>query len=174
MLNFSSTKCFVVTECLFPVQLDGAVLGLEAKVAMLEREVKRLESENKELSHFKIKNDVLEQEAAAAKKQLEAFSPSVKAGPPGTVKSMRTNPKVEPDESVNPKLSALLQKIAVNGELIVGISNNNVQEMVKVRAHLCKFARRPHYIIIIDYITLHDHNHPVGNRSDSRAFNELA
>jgi hypothetical protein len=81
---------------------------------------------------------------------------------------------VEADEAVNPKLSALLQKIAVNGELIVGISNNNVQEMVKVRAHLCKFARRPHYIIIIDYITLHDHNHPVGNRSDSRAFNELA
>ena len=104
-------------------------------MAMLEREVKRLENENKELTQFKVKNDVLEQERAAAVKQLEALSPAVKIGPPGTVKSIRTNLKVKPDESVNPKLAALLKKTAVNGELIVGISNNNVRNMVKVGAN---------------------------------------
>ncbi|KAG0579983.1 hypothetical protein KC19_4G140200 [Ceratodon purpureus] len=129
-------------------KLDGAVLGLEAKVAMLEREIKRLENENKELSVFKIKNDVLQQEATAAKKQLEALSPSVKIGPPGTVKSIRTNPKVQPDDSVNPKLSALLKKIAVNGELIVGISNNNVQEMVKIWFESIQRAGVTNYLIV--------------------------
>lgn len=129
-------------------KLDGAILSMEAKVAMLEREVKRLETENKELSQFKIRNDVLEQERSAAVKQLEALSPSKKVGPAGTVKSLRTNQKVQADESVNPKLSALLKKIAVNGELIVGISNNNVREMVKIWFESIKRVNVTNYLVV--------------------------
>ena len=108
------------------------MLSLEAKVAMLEREVKRLKEQNKELSLFKAKVLVLEQEKIAAVKQVQELAPSVKAGLPGTVKSLRTNQKVEPDESVNPKLAELLKATAINGELIVGISNNNVRDMLQV------------------------------------------
>lgn len=99
---------------------------------MLERELGRLEKENAKLIKIKIRNDVLQQERNAAMKQLEALSPSGKVGPVGTVKSVRTQQKVQPDESVNPNLAALLKKIAINEELIVSISNNNVRDMLQV------------------------------------------
>lgn len=149
-------------------KLDGAILSMEARVAMLEREVKRLENENKELVQFRIKNDVLEQEKTAAVKQLEALSPATKIGPPGTVKSIRTNQKVKADESVNPKLAALLKKVAINGELIVGISNNNVREMVKIWFESIKRVNVTNYLVVAldDGIEkfCNEHNVPVYRR----------
>ena len=73
---------------------------------------------------------MLEQEKIASVKQVQELAPSVKASLPGTVKSLRTNQKVELDESVNPKLAELLKATAINGELIVGIFNNNVRDML--------------------------------------------
>lgn len=147
---------------------DGAILSLESKVAMLEREVKRLKVENTELAQLNLKNALLEQEAAAAKKQLKAVSPPVKVGPPGTVKSMRTNQEVHPDESTNPKLSALLKKVAVNGELIVGISNNNVRDMVQIWFESIKRVGVTNYLVVAldDEIAsfCQDHDVPVYRR----------
>ena len=111
-------RCFVLI-----MELDGAVLFLEAKVAMLEREVKRLKEQNKELSVFKAKVLVLEQEKFAGVKQVQELAPSVKAGLPGTVKSLRTNQKVE--------LAEILSATAINEELIVGISNNDVRDRLQ-------------------------------------------
>ncbi|RXH99715.1 hypothetical protein DVH24_021517 [Malus domestica] len=55
-----------------------------------------------------------------------------KAGPFGTVKGLLTNPSVLPDESVNPRLAKILEKVAVNRELIVALANSNVKEMLEV------------------------------------------
>jgi hypothetical protein len=62
------------------MQLDGAVLSLEAEVAMLERDVKRLNEQNKELSLFKVKVRVLEQEMIDVVKQVQELATSLKAG----------------------------------------------------------------------------------------------
>lgn len=56
----------------------------------------------------------------------------VKAGPVGTVRSRRTNAHVEPDESVNPQLAKILRAVAINRELVVGVSNSRVLEMLRV------------------------------------------
>ncbi|KAM1242843.1 hypothetical protein ACFX2G_035153 [Malus domestica] len=55
-----------------------------------------------------------------------------KVGPLGTVKGLLTNLSVLPDESVNPRLAKILEKVAVNRELIVALANSNVKEMLEV------------------------------------------
>ena len=50
----------------------------------------------------------------------------------GTVKALRTNPTVTPDESVNPRLAKILEEVAVKKELIVALANTNVREMLEV------------------------------------------
>lgn len=149
-------------------KLDGAILNLEAKVAMLERELGRLEKENAKLIKIKIRNDVLQQERNAAMKQLEALSPSGKVGPVGTVKSVRTQQKVQPDESVNPNLAALLKKIAINEELIVSISNNNVRDMLQIWFESIQRVGVTNYLVVAldDEIAsfCNEHNVPVYRR----------
>ncbi len=121
---------------------DGHVLLLEAKVSVLQSELVRLKTENKNLLLTKQQVQVAEQERDAARKQLLELGPPLKAGPWGTVKSLRTNQAVLPDESVNPDLAKLLQDVAINKELIVGISNNNVRSMLQVYYHV--FPTCPH------------------------------
>ncbi|XP_030450523.1 arabinosyltransferase RRA2-like [Syzygium oleosum] len=67
-----------------------------------------------------------------AQKQVLALGKQQKAGPFGTVKGSRTNPAVVPDESVNPRLAKILEKVAVNRELVVALANSNVKEMLEV------------------------------------------
>ncbi|CAN6544124.1 unnamed protein product [Malus baccata var. baccata] len=62
----------------------------------------------------------------------EMLGDQKKAGPFGTVKGLLTNPSVLPDESVNPRLAKILEKVAVNRELIVALANSNVKEMLEV------------------------------------------
>ncbi|KAI4967068.1 hypothetical protein ZWY2020_031077 [Hordeum vulgare] len=50
------------------------------------------------------------------------------AGPFGTVKALRTNPTVMPDDSTNPRLAKILQHVAVKKEIIVAVANSNVKE----------------------------------------------
>lgn len=73
-----------------------------------------------------------EREKAAVEAQLKSAIPGGKAGLPGTVKSLRTSPLVEPDESVNADLARILKDVAVNREVIVGICDSNVKAMVQV------------------------------------------
>jgi len=121
---------------------DGHVLRLEAKVSVLQSELVKLKTENKNLLLIKQQVQVAEQERDAARKQLLELGPPPKAGPWGTVKSLRTNQAVLPDESVNPDLANLLQDVAINKELIVGISNNNVRSMLQVYYQV--FSTWPH------------------------------
>ncbi|KAF5178714.1 Arabinosyltransferase rra2 [Thalictrum thalictroides] len=67
-----------------------------------------------------------------AQKQFLVLGEQHKAGPFGTVKGLRTNPTVVPDESVNPRLAKILEKVAVRNELIVALANANVKEMLEM------------------------------------------
>lgn len=89
-----------------------------------------------------------EQERDAAQKQLIALGPSVKAGPFGTVRSLRTNPSVQPVDFSDEKLSQLLARIAPDKELIVGIANNDVRDMVRVWFSCIKKAGIENYLVI--------------------------
>ncbi|CAA3020701.1 arabinosyltransferase RRA3-like [Olea europaea subsp. europaea] len=67
-----------------------------------------------------------------AGEQFMMLSEPYKAGAFGTVKGLRTNPTVLPDESVNPRLEQILAEVAVGKELIVALANSNVKEMLEV------------------------------------------
>lgn len=75
---------------------------------------------------------IVEQLKDHAQKQYLALGENHKAGPFGTVKGLRTNPTVIPDESVNPRLAKLLEKVAIQKELIVTLANSNVKPMLEV------------------------------------------
>lgn len=89
-----------------------------------------------------------EQERDAAHKQLLAAGSLVKAGPVGTVRNLRTNPSVQPNNTSNKKLSKLLSRIAPSKELIVGIANNNVRHMVGVWFSCIKKAGVTNYLVV--------------------------
>lgn len=71
-----------------------------------------------------------------------------KAGPFGTVKALRTNPTVIPDESVNPRLAKILEEAAVKKELIVALANSNVREMLEVWFTNIKHVGIPNYLVV--------------------------
>lgn len=101
---------------------------------MLKAEFVTASNENADLKR-QIKE--LKQKIGLAKRVQDTAQKQVliepqKAGPFSTVKGLRTNPTVVPDESVNPRLAKLLEKIAVNHELIVTLANSYVKETLVV------------------------------------------
>lgn len=102
--------------------LKSEYMAVSQKNAELKKEVRELIEKLK----------LAEQRKDQAQKQVLALGKQQKAGPFGTVKGSRTNPTVVPDESVNPRLAKILEKVAVNRELIVALANLNVKEMLEV------------------------------------------
>ncbi|EOA33400.1 hypothetical protein CARUB_v10020421mg [Capsella rubella] len=72
----------------------------------------------------------------------------IKAGSFGTVTGLRTNPTVVPDKSVNPRLAKLLEKVAVNKEIIVVLANSNVKPMLEVQITSVKRVGIQNYLIV--------------------------
>lgn len=91
---------------------------------------------------------LVEQEKDQVQKQVQILDVQKKAGAFGTVKGLRTNPTVVPDESVNPRLAKILEKVAVNGELIVALANSNVKEMLEVWFSNIKRVGIPNYLVV--------------------------
>lgn len=102
--------------------LKADVVSMLEKNTQLEKQIKDLTRELK----------IVEQLKDHAQKQYLALGENHKAGPFGTVKGLRTNPTVIPDESVNPRLAKLLEKVAIQKELIVTLANSNVKPMLEV------------------------------------------
>ncbi|XP_038678704.1 arabinosyltransferase RRA3-like [Tripterygium wilfordii] len=71
-----------------------------------------------------------------------------KAGPFGTVKGIRTNQTVVPDESVNPRLAKILEKVSVQREVIVIVANSNVKDTLEVSFNSIKTAGIPNYLVV--------------------------
>jgi len=112
---------------------------------MLKTEIASLTDENtklnREITQLTSKLHQSERNSIAVRKLDEA-------GPFGTVKSMRTNPTLVPDESVNPRLANLLQEISVGKELIVVLANSNVRDMLVIFYENMKRLGIQNYLVV--------------------------
>lgn len=119
---------------------------------MLKSENRKLTEKNAELQkqvrELNQKLQVAQQGTGRTQEQLVVSSQPQKAGPFGTVKSLRTNPPVVPDESVNPRLGKLLAEIAVGKEVIVALANSNVKSMLEVWFNSIKKVGIPNYLVV--------------------------
>jgi len=115
---------------------SGRVTNLESQLASLERKNAELRRQINELS--------MKLQLAGQGKDETLY----KAGPFGTVKALRTNPTVMPDESVNPRLAKILGEVAVKKELIVALANSNVREMLEVWFTNIKRVGIPNFLVV--------------------------
>ncbi|KAJ8541023.1 hypothetical protein K7X08_001839 [Anisodus acutangulus] len=135
------------------LQVDSSNCESTEKVNMMKSKNRKLSEKNAELQkqvrELNQKLQVAEQgNGRAQEQQLVVSSQPQKAGPFGTVKSLRTNPPVLPDESVNPRLAKLLSEIAVNKEVIVALANSNVKSMLEVWFNSIKKVGIPNYLVV--------------------------
>ncbi|KAK7861353.1 arabinosyltransferase rra3 [Quercus suber] len=144
----------------------------------LKLEIASLSEKNAELN-IKLKFlgkqlRLAEQGRDYAQKQVTALGGNHKAGPFNTVKGLRTNPTVVPDESVNPRLAKILEEVAVHKEIIVAIANSKVQSMLEVWFTSIKKVGIPnHLVVALDDHLLHLRRDPIQCRRLSRLFKLL-
>ncbi|GFQ01243.1 hypothetical protein PHJA_002268200 [Phtheirospermum japonicum] len=134
------------------LQVDTPACESSEKINRLKSDIRSLSDKNVELKRqVRDLNEKLrfaEQGKDHAHEQFIVLSEPHKAGPFGTVKSLRTNPTVLPDESVNPRLSKILAKVAVGKELIVALANANVKPMLEVWFTNIKKVGISNYLVV--------------------------
>lgn len=134
------------------LQVDLSSCESSERVNMLKSEFVAVSEKNKvlkkQIRELTEKIRLAEQGKDQAQKQVLVLGEQHKAGPFGTVKGLRTNPTVIPDESVNPRLAKILEKVAVNKELIVALANSNVKDMLEVWFSSIQKVGIPNYLVI--------------------------
>ncbi|KHN12725.1 hypothetical protein glysoja_008688 [Glycine soja] len=131
----------VSSACKSPEQVNALkvdILSAKEKNSELKKQVKDLME----------KLRLAEQGKGHAQEQFVVLGESHKAGPFGTVKGLRTNPPVIPDESVNPRLTKILGEVAIYKELIVALANSNVKEMLQLWFTNIKRVGIPNYLVV--------------------------
>ncbi|CAE5964186.1 unnamed protein product [Arabidopsis arenosa] len=118
---------------------------LKSDFAIISQKNAELRKQVRELTE---KVRLAEQGTDNARKQVLVLGSEIKAGSFGTVKSLRTNPTVIPDESVNPRLAKLLENVAVNKEIIVVLANSNVKPMLELQIASIKRVGIQNYLIV--------------------------
>ncbi|XP_073284321.1 probable protein phosphatase 2C 55 isoform X2 [Primulina huaijiensis] len=122
------------------------------KINLLKADIMKLSDKNVELKRtvreLNEKLHLAEQGKGRAQEQIMVLGEPHKAGPFSTVKGLRTNPTVIPDENVNPRLAKILAKVAVNKELIVAIANSNVKWMLEMWFTSIKKVGIPNYLVV--------------------------
>lgn len=118
--------------------LKSEFVSASEKNAQLKRQIRQL-TERLQLA---------EQREDQAQKQVLVLGEQLMAGSFGTVKGSTTNPTVVPDDSVNPRLSKILEKISVNKEVIVALANSNVKDMLEVWFTNIKRVGIPNYLVV--------------------------
>ncbi|KAE9586171.1 putative nucleotide-diphospho-sugar transferase [Lupinus albus] len=130
--------CIVSSECESTERINA-----------LKSDVQSVKEKNYELKR-KVRNlmeKLLQAEQGKGHAQEQVVKKQ-KVGPFGTVKGLRKNPTVVPDESVNPRLAKILEKVAINKEIIVVLANENVMEMLKVWFTNIKRVGIPNYLVV--------------------------
>lgn len=134
------------------VEVDPASCESTEKIDLLKSDIRRLSDKNVELKRqVKELNEKLrlaDQGNQHAHEQTLVLSEPRKAGAFGTVKSLRTNPTVLPDETVNPRLAKILAEVAVGKEIIVALANSNVKSMLEVWYANIKKVGIPNYLVV--------------------------
>ncbi|KAL0694892.1 hypothetical protein Bca4012_062072 [Brassica carinata] len=152
---FNSSSSLTANE---RVQVGSSSCESPARIKMLKSDFASLSEKNadlkKQVRELTEKLRLAEQGSDNARKQVLSLGPQIKAGPFGTVKNLRTNPTILPDESVNPRLAKILQDIAVNKEVIVALANSNVKAMLEVQIASVKRLGITNYLVVAldDYI----------------------
>ncbi|KAK1554547.1 hypothetical protein Q3G72_013792 [Acer saccharum] len=122
------------------------------RVNMLKSDIASLSDTNaglkKRIRELTEKLRLAEQGQDNAQKQVMVLGDQHKVGPFGTVKALRTNPTVVPDDSVNPRLAKMLEKVAVRKELIVALANSNVKSMLEVWFTSIKRVGVTNYLVV--------------------------
>ncbi|CAI9104477.1 OLC1v1003156C1 [Oldenlandia corymbosa var. corymbosa] len=133
-------------------QLNSSSCESSQGIHMLKLEFVAASEENAKLKNqvreLTEKLRLAEQGEDNARKQVLVLGKQQKAGPFGTVKSLRTNPTVIPDKSVNPRLAKILKKLALRQELIVALANSNVKDMLEVWFSSIKKVGIPNYLVV--------------------------
>ncbi|XVE94750.1 hypothetical protein REPUB_Repub02eG0035900 [Reevesia pubescens] len=133
-------------------QIGSSSCESSERIKMLKSEIVSLSEKNSELKKqvrdMTEKLQLAEQGKDHAQKQVLVLGEQHKAGPFGTVKALRTNPTVVPDDSVNPRLAKILEEVAVRKELIVAVANSNVKEMLEVWFSSIKKVGITNYLVI--------------------------
>ncbi|CAH8357301.1 unnamed protein product [Eruca vesicaria subsp. sativa] len=151
---FNSNSSLTVNE---HVQVSSSCESSE-RIKMLKSDFTSLSEKNSELKkqvrELTEKLRLAEQGSDNARKQVLSLGSQIKAGPFGTVKSLRTNPTLLSDESVNPRLAKILEAIAVDKEVIVALANANVKAMLEVQIASVKRLGIKNYLVVAldDYI----------------------
>ncbi|GMI74621.1 reduced residual arabinose 3 [Hibiscus trionum] len=135
------SQVVVSTKCESPKRFNE----LKMEYAEASKKNAELKQQVKQLTE---KLRLAEQGKDHALKQVEALGIRHKAGPFGTVKGLRTNPTVVPDESVNPRLAIVLENLAVEKELIVALVNSNVKDLLEVWFRNIKRIGIPNYLVV--------------------------
>ncbi|PIA52543.1 hypothetical protein AQUCO_01000429v1 [Aquilegia coerulea] len=134
------------------IQVGSASCESSERVNILKKELFSASEKNSELKkqvrELTEKLRLADQGRDQAQKQFLVLGEQHKAGPFGTVKGLRTNPTVVPDESVNPRLAKILEKVAVRNELIIALANANVKEMLEVWFSNIKKAGITNYLVV--------------------------
>ncbi|KAD5507838.1 hypothetical protein E3N88_15541 [Mikania micrantha] len=134
------------------LQIGSTSCESTERVSMLKADIADLSSTNDELKKqvrdLTEKLQAAEQKNGQVEQQVVVVGEPQKAGSYGTVKGTRTNPTVLPDETVNPRLAKILEKIAVRKELIVSLANSNVKAMLEVWVSSIKKAGIPNYLVV--------------------------
>ncbi|CAN6880064.1 hypothetical protein Bca4012_071016 [Brassica carinata] len=152
---FTSSSSLTANE---RVQVGSSSCESPARIKMLKSDFASLSEKNaelkKQLRDLTEKLRLAEQGSDNARKQVLSLGSQIKAGPFGTVKSLRTNPTILPDESVNPRLAKILEDIAVDKEVIVALANSNVKAMLEVQIASVKRLGIKNYLVVAldDYI----------------------
>ncbi|KFK44070.1 hypothetical protein AALP_AA1G212200 [Arabis alpina] len=157
---FNSKSSFRVNERLSKSsdQVGSSSCESTTRIKMLKSDFASLSEKNAELKkqvrELTEKLRLAEQGSDNSRKQVLALGSQIKAGPFGTVKSLRTNPTILADESVNPRLAKILEKIAVDKEVIVALANSNVKAMLEVQIASIKRVGVKNYLVVAldDYI----------------------
>ncbi|CAN8312574.1 unnamed protein product [Cochlearia groenlandica] len=146
---FKSKSSVTVNERL---QVGSTSCESPARIRMLKSDFASLSEKNaalkKEIRELTEKLRLAEQGSDNARKQVLALGSQIKAGPFGTVKSLRTNPTILSDESVNPRLAKILEEIAVGKEVIVALANSNVKLMLEVQIASVKRLGIKNYLVV--------------------------
>lgn len=124
-------------------QVDSTTCESSGQVTSLKSHLTSLERKNAELRR-QINELSMKLQLAGQGKDETLY----KAGPFGTVKALRTNPTVIPDDSVNPRLAKILEEVAVKKELIVALANSNVREMLEVWFTNIKQVGIPNFLVV--------------------------
>ncbi|KAK8601258.1 hypothetical protein V6N13_059019 [Hibiscus sabdariffa] len=118
---------------------------LKSEIVSLSKKNSELKKQVRELTE---KLQLAEQGKDNAQKQVLVLGEQHKAGPFGIVKALRTNPIVVPDDSVNPRLAKILEKVVVQKEIIVALANSNVKEILEVQFSNIKRLGIPNYLVV--------------------------